>query len=241
MKQLELFDEPEYIAREDDYSGPHGDVREDFRVLVAGVPAVRAWWCCRRCRTEFFRRGPCEKHMLECPEHWHELNDDDQALVIRAAHALFEASKNIPNRMKPDSLPQRIKNTGAEIALARILQSCATLKPAHRHLLAQWDPRRNIGTYGAVPDLPIGRGIDVRQSDTCDLIFRPEDREHGDRCWAKMVGEFPRYGFAGWLIPDDIPDHKRFRETYGKTNVAPCTGFPPRVRNFRLEDLIAAL
>lgn len=63
MKQGKLFNEPIYITHEDDFSGPHGDVREDFRERVKGVPAVRGCWWCPWCELGFERRNPCERHM----------------------------------------------------------------------------------------------------------------------------------------------------------------------------------
>jgi hypothetical protein len=60
--------EPEYIATEDDFSGRHGDVREDFRAAVAGVPAVRGFWCCPLCKMQFSRRKPCVAHISRCKE-----------------------------------------------------------------------------------------------------------------------------------------------------------------------------
>lgn len=232
-------DEPEYITWQEPWSGR--DVRPDFAARMAGTMVTCGKWRCRRCHVEFTRRKPCAHHMLDCPQLWLELNDNDMALSIRAAWALFQASQDLTNRMKPDSFDQRIKNTGAEIACARMLQASPLLKPAHRAFLEQWDPRRNIGTFGKVPDLPIPgtRGIDVRQSDTDDLIVRLGDRK--DRFACKIVGEFPRYGFAGWAIPAEVENIERYRKTYGYDNLDPCYGLPRIKRNYQLEALIEAL
>jgi hypothetical protein len=54
---------PIYITTEDDFTGPHGDVRPDFFELTRGVPAMRGHWRCLYCGLDFTRRKPCEMHM----------------------------------------------------------------------------------------------------------------------------------------------------------------------------------
>lgn len=229
--------EPEYITWEEPWSGR--DVRPDFRKAMTGTMVTRAVWRCPGCHGKFPRRKPCAHHMIECPDLWHELDDNDMAMAIRAAWALFQESMSIPNRMAPDSFDQRIKNTGAEVALARILQAQPSLRADDRAYLEQhYDPIHQLNTFGKVPDIPIGRGIEGRQSDTHDLIFR--DHDHKQRIYAKMVGEFPRYGFDGWLVPAEWL-YDRWRQTYGKTNVPPCYGFPRSIRNARIEELIEVI
>lgn len=236
-KPLELI----YVTTEDDYSGPHGDVREDFREAVSGVPAVRGHWLCPQCRSKFLRRKPGEKHLAECDvELWIELNDEDKRIVIRAAHAMFEASKHLEDRMKDreTTLEQRIDDMGAEVALARILALHPQTPAKYAAELRVFDPLPYVNTYGKVPDIPIGRGIDVRhiQLSKSDLPVR--DYEHHERLWSAMIGHFPRYGFAGWLVPNE---HHGIRKDYGHKELPVVTGFPRQMRNYRIEDLVALL
>lgn len=165
-------------------------------------------------------------------------------MTIRAARTMFDESVDLPDRMpeRPTTLEQRIDDTGAEVALAQMLLLHPDLPPPYRDDLEAWDPIQTVNTYGEIPDIAVGRGIDVRHrrgSRYDDLILR--DYDHRERIWAQMIGHYPIYFFAGWVVPLELGDLTRYRRTYGYKHLAPVSGLPWQVRNNRLEDLIRAL
>ncbi|HEX8807765.1 MAG TPA: hypothetical protein VF760_02085 [Xanthobacteraceae bacterium] len=173
-----------------------------------------------------------------------ELSPFGQRMAIRAARKLFDESIGIPDRMpeRETTLEQRIDDTGSEVALVQMLLTHPGLPLAYRDELEAWDPIQTVNTYGDVPDIAVGRGIDVRHrhgSRFDDLILRRDD--HRERIWAQMIGYWPIYEFAGFVLPAKLGDLTRFRKTYGKKHLEPVSGLPWRVRNFLLADLIRAL
>jgi hypothetical protein len=261
--------EPEYITSEDDYSGPHGNqpvgsqfaLRLDFIEKVSGTPAVRGWWRCPYCHMEFARSKACKMHMGLVPNSpaycrvllaeeearhmernpFYELTDEEKKWVQAAAFATFHSPNSNPQRkkVKPKSIAQEANDIGAEVILRRILLEHPMLSEENRRILAALRPLHNVKDF--LVDLPIGPGIEVRLIDQPQHRLTVRDGDVQTRIFCNMLGAYPRYAFAGFVIFLDIEYVFRYRTDYGHPELEEDVfALPRELKNYSIENLIEA-